>query len=102
MFGMLNKLMGFADAKAIQEALAGGAVVVDVRSPAEFSQGHYEGSKNLPVADLQSRWKELSKLGKPLILCCASGGRSSSAMNFLKAQGVENVLNAGPWTNVRG
>lgn len=100
MFGLMNKMMGFADAKAIKESLAGGAVVVDVRSPGEFAQGHFEGSKNIPVDQIPSRADEILKWKKPVIVCCASGGRSSSAMNILKAKGMTEILNAGPWTNV--
>ncbi|MBN8217894.1 MAG: rhodanese-like domain-containing protein [Spirochaetes bacterium] len=100
MFGMLNKMMGFADSKAIKEALAKGAVVVDVRSPGEFAGGHYQGSKNIPVDQIQGRADEIIKWKKTVIVCCASGGRSSSAMNILKSKGLSDVMNAGPWTNV--
>ena len=37
---------------------------------------------------------------KPLVLCCASGGRSSQATSFLAQNGVEEVYNGGGWNMV--
>jgi phage shock protein E len=75
-----------------------GALVLDVRSPAEFSTGSVPGSVNIPVSDLPRRLGELDK-GKPVIVCCASGMRASTAAALLKAQGFQEVVNAGPWQN---
>lgn len=65
--------------KAVMNRLPGliqaGAVIVDVRSPAEFSAGCCPGSLNIPLDALASRADELDK-GKTVILCCASGARS--------------------------
>ena len=74
------------------------ALVVDVRSPEEFAGGHCPGSINIPLNTLEARYLELDKL-RPLILCCASGGRSGMAMGFLKSKGFDQVINAGAWTN---
>lgn len=82
----------------IPQYLKQGAVIVDVRSPAEFTQGASPLSINIPLADIQNRAKELDK-NKPIILCCASGARSGAAVGILKAQGFQTVINAGPWTN---
>lgn len=82
----------------IPQYLTQGAVIVDVRSPGEFSQGASPLSINIPLGDIQKRAKELDK-NKPIILCCASGARSGAAVGILKAQGFNTVINAGPWTN---
>ena len=73
--------------------------IVDVRTPSEFMGGNVEGSINIPVQELQQRLEEVKNLKTPLVLCCASGGRSSMATDFLKNQGVE-CCNGGTWLDV--
>ncbi len=75
-----------------------GALVVDVRSPEEFSSCSCPGSLNIPLAALGARAGELDK-EKTIILCCASGARSGIAAGLLKRQGFKKVINAGPWQN---
>jgi rhodanese-related sulfurtransferase len=73
--------------------------IVDVRTHGEFMGGHVPGSINIPVSEVPARIDELKALKAPLILCCASGGRSGQAHEYLSRQGIDCV-NAGPWTNV--
>jgi rhodanese-related sulfurtransferase len=82
----------------IGDFLRDGAVIVDVRNLEEFQGGHCDGSINIPLGSLSSRIHELDKKGK-IIVCCASGVRSGSALSILKSNGFQNVINAGPWTN---
>ena len=84
--------------KMIPRFLENGGIVVDVRSPGEFSQGSRPGSINIPFNEMNARSKELDS-SKPIILCCASGTRSGMAARILKRNGFKNVVNAGPWTN---
>lgn len=70
--------------------------IIDVRTPTEFQGGHINGSINIPVSELLQRLEELKELEMPLILCCASGGRSAMATQYLKEQEIE-CLNAGSW-----
>jgi phage shock protein E len=76
-----------------------GASIIDVRSPEEFMGGHVEGSVNIPLHDLNDRLDEIKQIGKPLVLCCASGNRSGMAANFLSQQGLE-CYNGGSWLDV--
>ena len=76
------------------------ALIVDVRTPQEFSGGHVAGSVNIPLQELQFRAEEIISAGKPVILCCASGARSGSAFNFLRSQGVSEIYNGGSWLDV--
>ncbi len=68
--------------------------VVDVRSPEEFRGGHVVGSINIPLMEIPKRMDELKNLKAPLVLCCASGGRSGQAHGYLAQQGIE-CFNAG-------
>ncbi len=75
------------------------ASIVDVRTPSEFAGGHVAGSINIPLQDIQARLSDLKAMTAPLILCCASGGRSGQAMYFLSQQGIE-CYNGGSWLDV--
>lgn len=77
------------------------ATIVDVRTPMEFMSGHVSGSVNIPLNDIPVRLDEIKNLSRPLILCCASGGRSGSAQVYLVQQGVSDVYNAGSWAMVQ-
>lgn len=73
--------------------------IVDVRTPAEFSGGNVSGSINIPLQEVEQRIDEIKALPKPLLLCCASGGRSGQAAAFLNNQGIE-CENGGGWMEV--
>ncbi len=73
--------------------------IVDVRTPAEFTGGNVAGSINIPLQELDKRMDELKSLKQPLILCCASGGRSGQAHGYLAQQGIE-CFNGGSWLQV--
>ncbi|PWA04949.1 rhodanese-like domain-containing protein [Flavobacterium psychrotolerans] len=83
----------------IQEFVAKGAVIIDVRSPGEFSGGHIKGAKNIPLDTIGSKINEIKKLNKPVIACCASGMRSAQATSILKQNGIE-VINGGGWQSL--
>lgn len=73
--------------------------VVDVRTREEFQGGNVAGSVNIPLQEVTQRMDELKNLEQPLVLCCASGGRSGNAQQYLSQQGIECV-NAGSWLDV--
>lgn len=96
------RFLKFRAVKArLPELLRRGAVVVDVRGPAEHAAGARPGSLNIPLGDLERRAGELDP-SKPVVLCCASGARSAMAAGILKSRGFKEVVNAGPWTNTLG
>ena len=70
------------------------AVVLDVRSIAEFKDGHIVNSINIPLNGLGNNLKQLEKhRDKPIIAVCRSGSRSASACRTLRKQGFEQVKN---------
>ncbi len=83
----------------IQEYLNNGAVVLDVRTHQEWNDGHSEGAKHVVLNTIPDHLEEIKSLDKPVIAVCKSGGRSQSATDFLKQNGVD-VINGGPWQNV--
>lgn len=76
-----------------------GAMIIDVRSPAEFNGGHIKGAVNIPLQAIQSSFNKIPK-NKVIITCCASGMRSGSAKSLLKAAGY-TVHNGGGWMSLK-
>ena len=72
-----------------------GAVIVDVRTPMEFKQGHVEGARNIPLDAIGSIQKHIADKEAPVYLYCASGARSGSALRELRRMGYTNVVNMG-------
>jgi len=97
--GLMDMLMGSTKKDKIQEMLQNGAVVVDVRSRAEFQGGHVAGSTNIPLPEIEKNIDKLKAMKKPLVLCCASGARSGQASSFLKSKGFD-CENGGGWARV--
>lgn len=76
------------------------ATIVDVRTPGEFAGGNVTGSINIPLNEVPHRVEEFKNMSKPLVVCCLSGGRSGQAVDFLRANGVEEIYNGGGWSQV--
>jgi len=73
--------------------------IIDVRTPSEFMGGNVAGSINIPLNEISLKVEEIKKMSQPIILCCASGGRSGQATMFLKQHGIDCV-NGGSWMDV--
>jgi len=91
--------MGNFDNEKIQEYLKNGAVVLDVRSDAEYAEGHVSGSEHIVLDRIPGNIAAVKALGDQVIAVCRSGARSGQATDFLKQQGVD-IINGGPWENV--
>lgn len=62
-------------------------VLVDVRQPEEYGQGHIPGAHLLPLGELERRSSELSRYaGRTLIFYCRSGGRSARASGWVSRE----------------
>ncbi|MBT8262282.1 MAG: rhodanese-like domain-containing protein [Bacteroidia bacterium] len=96
--GLFSFLFG-NKTKKIQEFVSRNAVIIDVRTKAEFSSGAIPGSKNIPLQQISVRIKDIKKWDKPVITCCATGMRSGSAAGILRSHGIE-AMNGGGWANL--
>ena len=83
----------------IQALMEQGAMILDVRTPGEFSRGHAPGSRNVPLDRLPSQMGTLDR-SQPILVCCASGTRSAAAKAMLDKAGFTRVRNAGSWQRV--
>ena len=71
-----------------------GAVVIDLRSQAEFDAGHIIDARHLPLEDLAKAGETLKRYrDKVVITCCESGTRAAASARELGAQGFTQVVN---------
>jgi len=69
----------------------GRPMILDIRSPREWSTKHLKDSVNVPLAQLQSRMDEIPRTGR-IAVHCAGGYRSSIAVSLLNQYGITNVV----------
>jgi len=70
-----------------------GLVVLDVRTPAEFSHGHIPNARSIAVDELEDRLGELPAKDTPMLVHCAAGGRSAAACELLGQRGWSRLMN---------
>lgn len=68
-----------------------GAVIIDVRSPDEFTAGHVDGAINIPLDSLAARASALPKNAVLVTVCGKGGGRSERAATELRALGFDSA-----------
>ena len=82
--------------QAVQEFKnAAGAVLLDVRTPQEYREGHIPGSQNVPLQQLDKVEEVTENKDTVLYVYCRSGARSRQAVSLLKHMGYTNVHNIG-------
>lgn len=95
MFRFLNHLFGTRD-NEWKEVRQQDPVILDVRTPAEYREGHITGSLNIPLDELQQKTLIVKQWNKPVITVCRSGNRSRLALGILAAAGIK-AYNGGAW-----
>jgi phage shock protein E len=94
----LLKRSGQVSAKDAQGYLKSGALVIDVRSAAEFASGHLPNAINLPLGEIESSLPHrVQDKSQVLLLHCHSGMRSGVARKKLIALGYSNAFNLGSY-----
>ena len=71
------------------------AVLLDVRTPQEYREGHIPGSKNVPLQTLDKVRSVVENKDAELFVYCYSGARSKQAAAVLGQMGYTNVQNIG-------
>ena len=72
-----------------------GAVLLDVRTPQEYREGHIPGSINIPLQSLSTADQIPAGKDTPLFVYCHSGARSAQAVRLLAGMGYTNTKNIG-------
>ena len=78
------------DVDELERRLAGGAVLLDVRRQEEHDEVHIPAAMLIPLDQVPDRLAEVPDADEVLVIC-RSGGRSASACDFLRSNGVNAV-----------
>jgi rhodanese-related sulfurtransferase len=95
-FGFHEPSVPAVEAEAVKHAIdtKEPCVILDVRTPGEFSRGKVQGSMNLPVEQVESEVKtRLPDTKQKIYVYCLSGARSSVAVEAMVKLGYTNVFN---------
>ncbi|MBU6403040.1 MAG: rhodanese-like domain-containing protein [Verrucomicrobia bacterium] len=99
---LILKRLSFVSPALARQHLAADALVIDVRSPAEFAAGHLRGAVNLPLDRLAGELPQrVPDKDRVLLLHCLSGGRSGLAQLQARRLGYPNALNLGSLARAR-
>lgn len=75
-------------------------LVLDVRTPGEWGEGHGKSAINIPLDELPNRLKKLEQYkDKNVVVVCRSGARAGQGVSILTKAGFQNIENGGPWQN---
>jgi rhodanese-related sulfurtransferase len=85
------KTISVSDASAMIQS-SPNLLVVDVRTPQEYAQGHLKGAINIPLSDLPLRIGGLNPNG-PILVYCQTGYRSAQASTILVKASFTQVYN---------
>lgn len=84
--------------KQLKEMMEGSTppLLIDVRTPQEYSGGHISKSKNIPVQNFEDTIKKMGlKSDSPMVVYCQSGMRASQASSILNKLGFKEIYNLG-------
>ncbi len=84
------------DELAAQARETPGSIMIDVRTPDEYRDGHIEGAVSIPLVSIPATAaRRLPDKDAPIYAYCLSGARSAQACRELERQGYTNVVNMG-------
>jgi rhodanese-related sulfurtransferase len=81
--------------RRMRELIGGGALLLDVGTPAEYAASHAAGAINIPAAELMTRQNEIGAHERPIVLYGRSTLRSALAAQDLRGIGFHTVMTAG-------
>lgn len=94
----LLKRAGLISSRSATECLKKGAMVIDVRTAAEFSAGHLPRAINIPLSEVEELTpRRVKDKEQVLLLHCQGGSRAASAKKILRGMGYENTYNLGSY-----
>jgi rhodanese-related sulfurtransferase len=90
--------MNVGDVVAFKDAVeASGALVIDVRQPSEYEEGHIPGAVNIPLRELAANVDKIPT-DTQVFVYCKSGYRAGIAVSSLRMMGYDNALSfSGSW-----
>ncbi len=99
---MTNKSGESIEAAQALEKVNSGALLIDVRTSQEFSEGHIVGAININSEEAALRLEEFGKeKEREVVLYCKMGGRAGRVAEILIAHGFTQVFNAGAYDDLK-
>lgn len=92
----LKRCMDLSDIniEQMETLIKQGAIVIDVRSPQEFAEGHIPGAICIPEYNIQREIRnKVPNINSLIIIYCDSGVRSKNAQKRLQKMGYKQVYN---------
>ena len=74
-------------------------VIIDVRTPDEFKEGHAKDSINMPLQEIEEHLSEIKKIKEPIVLVCGGGTRHVKAFELLEVHGIKSEKGGG-WKEI--
>lgn len=71
------------------------AMLIDVREPAEYKQGHVFGARSIPLSKIENVKSAIHDKNMPIYVYCQKGSRSSRAASAIRKMGYTNVKDIG-------
>lgn len=101
--GFFNFIKGPDMEQGLQQCRSNSAsVLIDVRTRAEYTEGHIPGSKNIPLQEIQKIASAVPDHSTPIFVYCLSGARSRQAVSELRRMGYSQVTNLGGINSYHG
>ncbi len=85
------KTISMQELHELLPALSPQELLLDVRTPEEFSEGHVPGSHNIPVDVVAQNIQDLTSYSK-IYIYCRSGKRAQTAFHALTQKGIQNLI----------
>ena len=96
---LLMKRRGQIDAVQAREFLRDGAMLIDVRTPGEFSSAHLPHAINIPLDQVGAAVpRRVPQKDQVILLHCQSGMRSAAAQRQLRSLGYSRAFNLGSYS----
>ena len=95
LFNFMKKEQESLDAAVVRYRETPGSVLLDVRPPDEYHEGHIPGSKNVPLQAIERVPEVVPEKDAPVFVYCRSGARSGRAVAAMERMGYTKAENIG-------
>ncbi len=88
---MSNTLLGLKEFHEMHLNLSKNDVILDVRNPGEYAEGHIKGALNIPLPEVAQHVEKLKGF-EHVYIHCKRGGRAQTAFQILAGAGLTNLV----------
>ncbi len=81
------------DINELKKLVKEGAILIDVRSPQEYKEGHLDNAILIPEYDINKKILDRFNIDEEIILYCSTGNRSKKAKKKMEKMGYVKIYN---------